>query len=420
MRIVHTADWHLGHTLGGFSRDAEHARFLGWLLALFVEEQADALFVCGDVFDHGNPPAAALRLWYDFLAEAHRLAPRLQTVVIAGNHDAPVRLEAPAPILAPLGVRVIGSLPRVHDGASDAARAIVPLIGASGDIEAVVAAVPFLRPPDLVAAAAVNDERPTDAIAATTTAVLEAAARARRPGQALLALGHGHLLGGRVTPESERATFHGDTPLSASVFGAEVGYVAFGHLHLAQPVEGRREVRYAGSPVPLSFTERDYAHQVAVVELDGERLVDLRARVVPRTAALLRVPSEAAPLDEVLDRLRALDAPERPEEERPFVEVRVRLREPVMDLRAQVERALEAKAVRLVRVQAVHDGEGAALADELPAAALADVEPALVLARLYRRRYGEEVPAPLSAAFAELLESVMGGGSVDDDGGAGR
>ena len=55
MRIVHTADWHLGASLGGFARDAEHALFLAWLLELLVEEKADALFVCGDVFDTGNP-----------------------------------------------------------------------------------------------------------------------------------------------------------------------------------------------------------------------------------------------------------------------------------------------------------------------------------------------------------------------------
>lgn len=424
MRLVHTADWHLGASLGGHSRDAEHALFLAWLLDLLEQERADALLLAGDVFDQGNPPASAWRLWYDFLAQATRRLPRLSLVVLGGNHDAAARLEAPAPLLSSLSVHVLGGMPRGVDGTPDPARAVVPLRGPSGEVEAVVAAVPFLRAPDLVAPlssprssppsstlssppSSPARASPMDAVAVVTGAALAAAAAVRRPGQALLAMGHGHLLGGTLSADSERATYQDAQPMPASVFGPEVAYVAFGHLHRAQTIEGRREVRYAGSPLPLTFTERHYAHQVLVVDVAGEDLKEVRARTVPRAAPLVRVPEEPAPLEEVLDRLRALDAPACAEVHQPLVEVRVRLHAPVVDLRARVEQALEGKAVRLVRVQVLHEGQGGSLGAGEAAASLAEMAPAVVLERLYQRTYGGPVPALLSAAFAELVDEVL-------------
>ena len=70
MRLVHTADWHLGQSFGPFSRDLEHAAFLTWLLDVLEEERADALLICGDIFETGNPLPAAQRRYYDFLATA--------------------------------------------------------------------------------------------------------------------------------------------------------------------------------------------------------------------------------------------------------------------------------------------------------------------------------------------------------------
>src|SRR3954465_2647535 len=73
MRLLHTSDWHLGHTLRGeVSREYEHAAFLGWLLDACVREAADALVITGDVFDSATPPASAERMWFEFLAAARR------------------------------------------------------------------------------------------------------------------------------------------------------------------------------------------------------------------------------------------------------------------------------------------------------------------------------------------------------------
>src|SRR5258705_6840059 len=146
MRLLHTSDWHLGHTLRGeVSRDYEHQAFLAWLLATCVREAADALVIPGDVFDSATPPASAERMWFDFLAAARRTCPAMDIVAIAGNHDSPAKLGAASAVLRELGVHVIGGLPRTAGGALELDRILIPIAGGRG----LVAAVPFLRPVDV-------------------------------------------------------------------------------------------------------------------------------------------------------------------------------------------------------------------------------------------------------------------------------
>ena len=416
MRLVHTADWHLGQTFGPFSRDLEHAAFLHWLLDVLEDERADALLVCGDVFDTGNPVPTAQRRYYDFLAAARGRLPKLAMVVIGGNHDAPHRLDAPSPVLAHLGVHVVGSLPRTAAAARpiDLARCVLPLRGPSGEVEAVVAAVPFLRMADLEPAApheARTGDVVVDGALQAHARVIEGAVAHASGGAAVLALGHGLWSGGRVTKDSERAIYGNAHALPVEMFGSDVTYAALGHLHFAQTVGGLPRVRYSGSPIPLSMTERSYRHAVNVVDIEGCTLRSVRTREVPRTVDLVRVPDgcEPEPLDVVLDRLRALALPDPSHDGcdlRPFLDVRVRLAAPTPDVRARVEQALEGKPVRLLRVHVELPGEGGALADGTTLSSLGDLDPVCVLESLYRRTFGGGVPEALASAFHELLEDT--------------
>lgn len=112
LKIIHTADWHLGQTFFGYDRDDEHEAFLSWLTDLLVQRQTDVLLIAGDVFDVANPSAAAQRRFFRFLREANRRNPHLQIVLIAGNHDSAARLEAPIPLLEELNTSIVGIVPR--------------------------------------------------------------------------------------------------------------------------------------------------------------------------------------------------------------------------------------------------------------------------------------------------------------------
>ena len=116
LRILHTSDWHLGHTLHDLSRWREHDAFLAWLMDLLGEAEIDALLVTGDIFDSANPPAAASSRWFSFLARLRARYPRLDVVVIGGNHDSAARLDAPRPILESMNIHILGGLPRTAEG----------------------------------------------------------------------------------------------------------------------------------------------------------------------------------------------------------------------------------------------------------------------------------------------------------------
>ena len=403
MRLLHTSDWHLGQTLHGFERRFEHDRFLDWLLTTLEQEEVDALLVAGDIFDTANPPAACQRRLFEFLAATRRKLPALNIVLVAGNHDSAGRLEAPSPILDAFGITVIGQAKRLDSGTHDLDDLVVPLRHADGRVGAWCIAVPFMRPGDVPRVADAEDPYAAGIAALYADALSHALSR-RTPGQAIVAMGHCHLVGGKVSEDSERRILIGGAEaLPASLFGPDIAYVALGHLHLAQSV-GDPTRRYSGSPLPLSFAEVGYPHQVLIVDLDAGAVRDIRELRIPRSVELLRIPETREPIDTVLTTLRALTLANLPEAEQPYLEVRVRLDAPEPGLRARIEDALDGKPVRLARIDSRTAAQAAGTGDQAASIdALERLDPEDVFVRLYRDRYGEEAPASLRTALAELL-----------------
>lgn len=430
-RLLHTADWHLGQTLHGVSRAFEHARFLDWLLDQIERHSVDALIVAGDIFDVASPSAAAQAQYFSFLAEARRRHPALEVAVLGGNHDAAARLDAARTVLDALRIRVVGGLPWA-EGAWDLDRLFVPF-----GSDALLIAVPFLKPRDLPrsraearawaglppepdaqseVASASPDRDPPFEDAETPIALghrwiyealVEAARARRKPGAALIATGHAYVSGSQLSELSERKIQQGNQQaLPASTFPSALAYVALGHLHLAQTVGEAPVARYSGSPIPLSMAELDYPHQVLLVDLDGEGLQRVTPARVPRFVELLRIPETPASFEEVQPLLAAL--PRRPnpppsEEERPLLEVRIRLDTARPRLRQEVEGALEGAWARLVRIDVTrpesHDAP-------LPARELSSLSAEEVFVAAHAR-VREAPPSPdLMTCFRELLEEV--------------
>ena len=413
LRFIHTSDWHLGQTLHQFERYAEHQAFLDWLTATLVHQKADVLLISGDIFDTANPSAAAQKQFYRFLQQAKAAQPHLQIVMIAGNHDSPGRLEAPAPLMESLGATVIGFVPRDPDGNIDLERLVVPLRNAHGAIAAYCLAIPFLRPGDVPRIEDTKDPY-MEGIALLYQQTLEYALSLRQPQQAIIALGHCHMTGGEMSEESERRIVIGGTEaLSANMFDNHVAYAALGHLHLAQKVGKQDHLRYCGSPIPLSFAEVDYQHQVLQVDLDGERVSAITPLFVPRAVELLRVPRQPQVLAKVLVALTALDIPrDTPPDRMPFLEVRVLLDAPEPSLRATIEQALEGKPVRLAKIETSFVKKNAQISDNNTMAELEKLQPDQIFERLYQSKYGTEegtpTPPELSKAFAELMLETSG------------
>ncbi|MFO0760332.1 MAG: exonuclease SbcCD subunit D C-terminal domain-containing protein [Byssovorax sp.] len=407
LRLLHTSDWHLGHTLHDLPRKHEHERFLAWLLDRLVEHAIDALIVAGDVFDTANPSAEAQEALYSFLATARRRMPALDLVVIGGNHDSAARLDAPDALLRALQIRIVGGLPK-QGKAIDMERMLVPLHDRSGAVAAWMAAVPFLRAFELPPVEA--DDPLIEGVRKVYADVLDAARARRVPGQALLAAGHCYMIGTDLSKTSERRVLGGNQhALPADIFPDDLAYVALGHLHRAQRVGGREGLRYCGSPIPLALDEAPYRHQVVVAEIDGERLHGVEILEVPRAVPIMKIPAGGPrPLDAVLAELLALPAadPSVPAETRPFLEVEILVPKPEASLRAQVEKALAGKAARLVRIGLRLEGSGAALAEVFPTSSLKEHSEEDVFRQCYRKSYKDDPGPELIEAFHDILERV--------------
>ncbi len=408
MRILHTSDWHLGHTLHDHPREQEHRAFLTWLLETMSVEQVDALIICGDIFDSANPSAQSQKIWYGFLAEAHQLLPQLDIVVIGGNHDSAARLNAPSPLLGALRTHVTGGLPYLEDGDIDWQQLIVPLHDRSDTVTAWLAAVPFLRQADLPPA---SDESEDALIAGTRKRyadVLEILRTRKQEGQALIMTGHCYLAGSALSELSERKILGGNQhALPDDIFPDDVTYVALGHLHLPQTIGGREHVRYSGSPVPLSVSEIHYSHQVCIVDIDNGTCTSIRQVLIPRSVEFIRIPSAGSlPPEELFKRVAELpDAITNSDRnDWPYLELSPLLKKPQPGLTEEILQAISGKAVRLVKITSqnaagTHQAVNAGIK-------LADINAEEVFIRCYRSRYPDEPPAEYLAAFHDLIQQI--------------
>ncbi|MBV7535266.1 exonuclease SbcCD subunit D C-terminal domain-containing protein [Duganella sp. sic0402] len=407
MRLLHTSDWHLGQSLHNFERHYEHQRFLDWLLDAIVAEQADALLIAGDIYDNANPSSASQKQLYQFLRRAKERAPQLNLIIVAGNHDSPGRLDAPGPLLEAHGTRVIGAVQRNAEGEIEVESLVLPLTGRDGEVAAWCLAVPFLRPGDVPRVVSEEGADPYLAgIALLYRQAFELAQARRQEGQAIIAMGHCHMVDGQMSSDSERRIVIGGTEmLPAGIFDPAIAYAALGHLHLAQSVGKQQHIRYCGSPLPLSFAEVNYPHQILRIDLDGATVREITPVPVPRAVELLRVPSRPAPPAQVLEELAALSPPEAPAEQQPFLEVRVLLEQPEPGLRARIEAALDGKHVRLAKIETSSAARASSIDKQVMTLdQLEKLKPDDIFRQLYEQRFGNEAPADQLSAFAELMQ----------------
>ena len=410
LTVIHTADWHLGQLFCGFDRDYEHRCFLEWLLAELKAQRPDALIVAGDVFDTINPSAVAQRRFYNFLANAHAALPGLQIVLTAGNHDAGARLEAPAGLLDSLNISVVGTVGQDDAGSINLEKFLVPLKDHGGRVQAIAMAVPFLRPSDvpLVNNAVDPYLDGVRELYRRTTAAAVALRAELNPDAALIALGHCHLQGGEESRDSERRlVIGGAEAICPDIFDPQIAYVALGHLHRAQQFDNGR-IRYSGSPIPLSFAEAGYRHQVLKLTFENTQLSSIAEILIPRVAMLLRVPaSGAAVIDDVLGQLEAVHLDDTlPPEQHPFVEVRILEEGPDPLRRRRVEQALDGKPLRLASIK-VESAEREAAAGQSAVAAhqldLRTIDPEDIFQEAYREKYGNDPDSRVLDAFREIL-----------------
>lgn len=410
MRFLHTADWHIGQLFHEYDRMFEHQQFLDWLVETLQSRQIDVLLISGDVFDLANPSASAIRLFYTFLNQATAKCPQLQVIVTAGNHDSAARLEAPKPLLSSSNIHIIGLVPRTEEGAIDYEALTIPILAADGNVFGWCLAVPFLRMGDYPDVTASKNGSYVDGVCALYDEAFQYADTKRKANQPVIALGHLHALNAEVTDldKSERLIMGGVEYIPGKAFHKDLSYVALGHIHKAQKIGGNTEIRYSGSPIPMSFGERGYQHQVMVFDLaaDGQ-VANLERLEVPLSIPLLSIPDKHAPVDEVLKALLNLDKSDnRPMYLATYLQVKVLLDGPEPALRYKIEQALEGKYVRLVRIDVRYPKSAEESKGLVSPEMLHSLSPLEIFAKYYEKKYNGTVPSILEDHFKEVANTI--------------
>ncbi len=257
MKIVHTADLHLGQIIyQNYDRADEHAHFFRQLEQWCAAERPDALVVAGDVFDVAQPSTAARGAYIEAFVRLHECCPEMMIVIIAGNHDSASRLQVEELLWRQLNVVVVGVAPPLSVGEADCGRYIVRLPAGY------IVAVPYSPGNRREAVQAV-----LDVVAAENTGGLPVVAVAHAAVDGVDVTGHNIDVGNLRT-------------LPAEAFGCGYDYLALGHIHRPQTLgrpasdEGVPETvydtpvaRYAGSALHVSCDEA-YPHTVSVVDID--------------------------------------------------------------------------------------------------------------------------------------------------------
>ena len=410
MVFLHTADWHIGQLFHEYDRTYEHQQFLNWLEGTLVSEQIDVLLVSGDVFDLSNPSAASIKMFYRFLSQAVKANPDLQIVITAGNHDSAARLESPKPLLESSNIHIIGLVEKTEDGSIDYDKLIIPLKDKHGTTQAWCLAVPFLRMGDYPAVP--DAQNPYAAgVAAFYAEAYNYAGAKKQANQPIICMGHLHAQQTDMTDVDqsvERAIMGGVECIGVAAFHSDIAYVALGHIHKAQRIGGVEHIRYCGSPLPMSFSELNYKHQVIVFDLEEQGISNLESLEVPVSVPLKRVPAIHSTLAEVINALQQLPVAGADPQQAPYLEVRVLLDGPEPGLRHKIETALSGKQVRLAKIDVRYPaanttGSNAATVTE---DSLRQLQPADVLEQVYQSRYNTTVPAELLQLFNQVTQEV--------------
>ena len=276
MKILHTSDWHIGRRLHGESLVTSHERFLGWLhQEVIADVKPDLLVVSGDIYDRGVPPTDAIELFEDTLAEIRKYD--MQVLITAGNHDSRVRLGSNTRFMSGIGLHFRTRLKDVN----------IPVVLENDNFTLLAYGIPYLEP-DVDAGPAEHqwqvDSSQTGVLAEAMRLInLDIEARKKNSSKQIRVIVASHaFVQGATGSDSERnikdIKVGGLGQADAAVF-AGADYVAMGHIHRPHSKNeikgpGNTLLRYSGSPIPFSFSERNDEKQVLMVNIGVDGVTD--------------------------------------------------------------------------------------------------------------------------------------------------
>jgi exonuclease SbcD len=353
-RILHTSDWHLGQNFYGKSRANEHQQFLNWLLQQVSEHAIDAVIVAGDIFDTGTPPSYAREMYFDFIVNMHEK--NCQLIILAGNHDSVAMLGESKQLLSHLSCQVITCVGYNLD------EQIITLNNKKGQPGAVLCAIPFIRPRDIISSSAGQSAKEKQQ--SLQQAISGHYQNLYQQAQVIASLDNqeklpiiatGHLTTVGVTSsESVRDIYIGTLEAFPANAFPQADYIALGHIHRSQRVAKSDHIRYCGSPIALSFDEASQTKKVLIAEFEQAKLSQVIEQDIPCFQPLLMVKSKLEQLSDDIEKLvKDLQASESllDKKQKIWLDIEINSAEYLQDLTPRIEELVKELPVEVLLVR---------------------------------------------------------------------
>lgn len=404
LRILHTSDWHLGQHFMGKTRQAEHQAFCAWLQEQVRTHEVDVLLIAGDVFDTGSPPSYAREQYYRLVVDLRDAGCAL--VVLGGNHDSPAMLGESRSLLAQLGTQVVPGV------GLDPAEQVLVLRDRTGQPGAILCAIPFVRPREVMASQAGQSAQDKQlslqqAIAEHYRTLYELALGRREAlGSALPIIATGHLTTvGASASESVREIYVGSLEAFPTSAFPPADYIALGHIHRPQKVGGLEHIRYSGSPIALSFDEARQQKEVLLLDFGAAALQSITPLPVPVFQPMASLRGSLKELADAIADVAKQGTPERPV----WLEVQVSTDDYLSDLQSRINALCEGLPVEVLRIRRERGNAASSLASEaretLDELSVEDV----FARRLQQETLDQGDTQRLQALYRQVLEALPQG-----------
>ena len=396
----------------GKSRKDEHRALIKWLFNTVEEQAVDALIIAGDIFDTGSPPSYARELYNQLVLGMHQR--HCQLLIVAGNHDSVSMLNESRPLLAQLDTYVVAAAePQAPDN-----HVIKLYQKGSNEVKALLCAIPYIRPRDILISEAGLDEKQKKGVLAEQIKdfyhkVYEQAQIQAQDLGGVPILGSGHLttLGASVS-ESVRDIYVGSLESFPIDYFPAFSYLALGHIHRPQKVSGLEHVRYSGSPIPLSFDEVTTQKSMVLIDYTAQGpKPDISLLPIPCFQQLFSMTGELQPVIEALKQAyqnyqMSFDMQNKPDEARLWAEVTLVSDEYVSDLYRMLQQALEGLEIDLLRVKRQLKSQAQAMAQGSKET-LSELTVEQVFERCLQSAGIEEDTEELTALFKQQYQSML-------------
>ena len=399
MKILHTSDWHLGHTLYNYDRKEEQQDMLQQIIDITRKEQPDAFLLSGDVYDIPQPSASAQQLFSECMAQLHKAVPGMRIIVTAGNHDSGMRTEAFQSLLSMVDIHTIGTLDKEHSE-----NHIIELPG-----KGFVIALPYASDRNIPEG---FHAMLGDLVAERNTKGLPVVMMAHTTVRSADFRGHDQKFDNIIG---------GIEGVDISAFGDGYDYLALGHIHRPQTFtikDCERLARYSGTPIATSFDEdyrepsdstdsekRELCHSVSIVEI-GQRgeLPQVRTIEIKNIHPLVTLPTDGPrPWDDVKTCFDAY-----PSNLQTYIRLNVAITDSLPSRAySEAQEIAKDKACKLCQINAIRTEDAHATTHRtMELSEFQQMNPLDILKQFYRDKKGVELPEDLEKMFNEAVQEL--------------